>query len=981
MREHQRPPGPRCDRRGVFGSPLPLVTVTLVAMLFLVAGWTGLWTAAAGATSPGRSPLPGTVPAVPPESEVGSPLSAEQTVRVDVGLTVADPQGLASFVQQSSTPGGPGYREHLAPGQFASRFGPAPSSVAAVRSWLAGAGLTLGATSDDGLLVAASGPAPTVAAAFGTELRSVRLASGAEAYTDTIAPSVPSQVAGSVTGVVGLSNVTPWRSSLQRGAPSGTTGGAPATPSPGSRSLTPSAAAPEACAAGAGPGFPGGPVTFTEAAQAYGADALYAEGRSGVGIKVALYELEPFRPSDIAAFQECYGVHNPVRTITVDGGAGSGGGSGEAALDIEEVSALAPGATLLVYEGPNNTGTGPIDTLDRIATDDAAQVVSTSWGQCEPENTPTRGGNAPVEAEIFAEMAAQGQTVVAASGDRGSEDCWDATPSAIDTDTQLAVDDPSSQPDVTGVGGTVLPSLTPSAQTVWNDCQSAGTSCAKNPDAGATGGGVSAVWSMPAWQQGAGRGTVGPDSTGAPCSAPAGSYCRQVPDVAANADPGTGYPIFFDGGWLVVGGTSAGSPLWGALVALADQGCAATVGFANPVLYALGGSGSSAFTDVTSGNNDLTNTNGGLYPAGAGYDMSTGWGSPDGGPLVSGLQPAGGCPSVASLSSTGGPLSGGTVVTVNGAGLAGASAVDFTGTPATILSDTATAVTVLAPPAGFSAVVFVTVTTRNGTSAESDTARYTYGTPRTGLGYWEAAADGGVFAYGNAEFHGSMGGQHLNAPIVGLAATATDGGYWEVASDGGIFAFGKAGFHGSMGGQHLNAPIVGLSATATGGGYWEVAADGGVFAFGNAAFYGSMGGQHLNAPIVGLAATATGGGYWEVAADGGIFAFGNAQFSGSMGGTPLNRPVVGIAPTPHGRGYWEVASDGGIFAFGGSGFFGSMGGQPLNRPVVGIAAIPTGKGYWEVASDGGIFAFGGAGFYGSGGSLSLVAPVVAMAST
>ena len=121
-----------------------------------------------------------------------------------------------------------------------------------------------------------------------------------------------------------------------------------------------------------------------------------------------------------------------------------------------------------------------------------------------------------------------------------------------------------------------------------------------------------------------------------------------------------------------------------------------------------------------------------------------------------------------------------------------------------------------------------------------------------------------------------MGGQHLNAPVVGLAATPDGKGYWEVASDGGIFSFGDAAFAGSVGGQRLNEPVVGLAATPDGKGYWEVASDGGIFGYGDAGFFGSVGGQHLNAPVVGLAATPDGKGYWEVASDGGIFSFGDA---------------------------------------------------------------------------------------------------------
>jgi ribosomal protein L24E len=240
-------------------------------------------------------------------------------------------------------------------------------------------------------------------------------------------------------------------------------------------------------------------------------------------------------------------------------------------------------------------------------------------------------------------------------------------------------------------------------------------------------------------------------------------------------------------------------------------------------------------------------------------------------------------------------------------------------------------------------------------------------------GYWTVAADGGIFSYGAAQFHGSMGGQHLNAPVVGMATNGT--GYWLVAADGGIFAF-TAPFYGSMGGKPLNKPVVGMAPTATGTGYYEVASDGGVFAF-TAPFYGSMGGKPLNAPVVGIAVAATGTGYYEVASDGGVFAFGTAPFYGSLAGDGLdvvgimttttgydlityrgqvyayNSPsygstlshaitvtnIVGGAATAANGGYRLVGSDGGVFDFGDAQFFGSMGGQPLNAPMVGIASI------------------------------------------
>ena len=245
-------------------------------------------------------------------------------------------------------------------------------------------------------------------------------------------------------------------------------------------------------------------------------------------------------------------------------------------------------------------------------------------------------------------------------------------------------------------------------------------------------------------------------------------------------------------------------------------------------------------------------------------------------------------------------------------------------------------------------------------------------------GYWLVGADGGVFNFGDTEFHGSAGSLHLTASIVGMAATPDGGGYWLVASDGGVFSYGDAVFHGSTGGLRLNKPIVGMAATPDGGGYWIVASDGGVFSYGDAVFNGSTGGLRLNKPIVSMAAT-PGGGYWLVASDGGVFTYGDAVFHGSAGSLHLNAPIVAMAATP-GGGYWLVASDGGVFTYGDAMFHGSTGGLRLNKPVVGMAATPDGGGYWLVASDGGVFNYGDASFEGSTGSLHLNAPVVAAAS-
>jgi hypothetical protein len=207
-------------------------------------------------------------------------------------------------------------------------------------------------------------------------------------------------------------------------------------------------------------------------------------------------------------------------------------------------------------------------------------------------------------------------------------------------------------------------------------------------------------------------------------------------------------------------------------------------------------------------------------------------------------------------------------------------------------------------------------------------------------------------------------GADLNQPVVGIAGDATGNGFWVDAADGGVFAAGDAKFFGSTGGIRLNQPVVGMAGTPSGQGYWLAASDGGIFNYGDAKFFGSTGNVHLNKPIVGMAATPTGKGYWLVASDGGIFAFGDAKFFGSTGNVNLNKPVVGMAATPTGQGYWLVASDGGIFAYGDARFFGSTGGVTLAKPIVGMSPSPTSLGYYLVASDGGIFNYGDVPFEG-----------------
>ncbi|HET9731087.1 MAG TPA: hypothetical protein VFP54_00295 [Acidimicrobiales bacterium] len=248
--------------------------------------------------------------------------------------------------------------------------------------------------------------------------------------------------------------------------------------------------------------------------------------------------------------------------------------------------------------------------------------------------------------------------------------------------------------------------------------------------------------------------------------------------------------------------------------------------------------------------------------------------------------------------------------------------------------------------------------------------------------YRMVAADGGVFDFGQADFHGSAGNVRLNSPIVATASTGDQRGYYELAADGGVFTYGGAGFFGSAAGQKLGAPVVSMLVSPDNGGYLLFGADGATYGFGDVPSLppGSVP-ANLAAPVVGAAVGPSNNGngppgFYVAGADGGVFALNGAPFFGSMGGKHLAAPIVGIAATPDGFGYWLVASDGGVFAFGDANYFGSMGGKPLAAPVAGIATTPSGQGYWLVAKDGGVFSFGDAGFAGSMGSTHLNGSIV-----
>ena len=932
----------------------------------------GVGVGVAGASSPGRILLPQAAPNLPAGSIQFGAAPSGQVLDLDVVLAGQDPTGLAQTVAAVSTPGSPDYRHYLTAAQYAADYGPSAAEVAQVSSALRNEGLTVGTPEAGSTLLPVSGTASVVSAALGTPLESVQApGDSAPAIVNVASPAIPASLDGAVTAVVGLDGLVKEHSMLKQG-PSGTTAAPEAQPAPGSTGSTGApaiahAGTPQACA-GAQATAVAGTYTSSELASVFGLDQLFGQGRTGIGQSIAIVEFEQYASSDFAAFQQCYGLSNPIRNVLVDGGAGGApqGADGEAALDTELAAVNAPSASLVVYEAPNGDDAQTFDLFNRIASDDSSQVVTTSWGVCEAAMPVA---DRQTENGIFERMAVQGQSVIAASGDAGSEDCFQTNRS-----TGLAVDDPGSQPDVVSAGGTTMTSASAASQAVWNDCEGSTSSCALNSRLGAGGGGYSLEWPANPGQPAA----VGPDTT--PCGL---GTCRAVPDFSYPSDPlAGGVAAYWDGRWTAFGGTSVAAPTNAGLFVDTNQGCFFPLGRVGPALYAAQRANSGTFTDITQGNNDFTDSNLGQFSAGTGFDAASGLGTPVDQNLSLALQGADGCPSVAAVSPNVGPVSGAGAITIFGGGFGNATSVTFgSAGGGRIVAESATSISVVPPNVAVPTCVDVTVGNSQGISVQSAADRYGFGGDLDcGQGYRFVASDGGVFDFGAAGFYGSTGGMALNAPVVGMADTPSTGGYWLVASDGGIFDYGDAGFFGSMGGRHLNKPIVGMARTADGGGYWLVASDGGIFSFGDARFFGSTGGMTLNKPIVGMAATPDGGGYWLVASDGGIFSYGDARFYGSAGSLRLNSPVVGMAATPDGGGYWLVASDGGIFTYGSATFYGSAGSLHLNQPVVGMAASPDSQGYWLVAGDGGIFAYGNTPFYGSTGGIRLNKPIVGMSS-
>ena len=677
-----------------------LVAILTAAGSLSAAAAASASTGAAASTAKSMAHIPGSY--LPIDATKTGQMSASR-MSVEVVLQPGDAKGLSSLLDSLYTKGSADYGHWLAAGQFDARFAPSRATVQAMTSYLQGKGLSVQRT-DTPFLLRAVGSSTQVDAAFATTINNYRNAQGKKFFSNDSTASVPDSLASSVLGVVGLTNtvrlkpavqLTPARST----GPTAKAGGEPSCEIPYPTTLAQLQAIP---VNGPFNGYGGGPgcsgLTPSQTNSIYNAPHAGPSAR-GAGADVAVFELSAYNHSDITHWaQTFYGssYHPRLVNINVDGGPLAPntsqcpvgdtcvygyGGDIEVEADIEQDLTIAPDTNnVLVYNAPNDfTGQTELDEYATIANQDIADSVSSSWGECEPD-----AGVAYAQAEnvLFEQMAAQGQSMFASSGDTGAFECIrDGTFSDW---APLEALDPASQPWVTSTGGTSFTSFDPGdnpdpsyprgTEAVWNTiniCSGNNSSTATDTgiidcgNYGAGGGGHSVFWPMPNYQRG--PGVINPYTVygSSNCSlASAGQACREEPDISANADPLTGYAEYCTGssyvspnnpvgipyasacfgttptpgapGWFHIGGTSLSAPLFGALFSDRDAFEGHRVGNANYVLYALFDNPNTRAADFHDILGLPLENNNGFYPVTRNFDEATGIGSPNFTGLITG---------------------------------------------------------------------------------------------------------------------------------------------------------------------------------------------------------------------------------------------------------------------------------------------------------------------------------------------------------
>ena len=510
----------------------------------------------------------------------GTPVSSSEPVRISVLVRRRQPPPVSALPSAERSP-------HFTRAEFARLYGADPADLDRVATTLEGYGLRVVERHAGRRTIVVEGTSAQASAAFNVSL--AHYTAGDDVYRGHEGPvHVPVDIANLVDGVFGLDAHPVARPFVRR-----------ATPAVASN-------AGDAVAAD----IPSGAIQTAKVAEAYS----FPPNTSGTGQAIGILEFGGgFLDTDVTDHFNAIKVKAPtVVTVSVDKAANSPSSGAataaddENALDLQVAGACAPGATIVMYFAPN-TNAGWVDAITTAAQDstNAPSVLSISWGASEDAwDLMTRSA---VE-QALSDAAAMAVTVCIASGDRG------ASGLPKDSVDELAhVDFPASAPHALACGGTRLDFKDGKpVQRVWNH------------DDAATGGGISDVFGVPFYQVGV--------ALPSPVNHGAGAG-RGVPDVASNADPDTGFIVRVHGKDIAIGGTSAAAPLWAALIARLNEALRGPVGFVNPALYRLLGSGSAAFTDITNGNNDVGHDSGG-YRAGAGWDPCTGLGTPIGTALL-----------------------------------------------------------------------------------------------------------------------------------------------------------------------------------------------------------------------------------------------------------------------------------------------------------------------------------------------------------
>jgi subtilase family serine protease len=632
---------------------------------FALLGATIAITAAApGAVAAGRgAPAAGPVaraagrgaPAAGPvarAARVGS-APAQQPLTLDLPLRT-DAAGLARFAAAVSNPSSPEYGLYEPVTMLSRRFGATPAQRRQVVAYLRSVGATDASIDVTGQFADATMSVATAARVFGTGLASFRVdtASGERRFVaPTATVHVPAALAGAVTGVIGL-DTEPFqqpqpaplpatepptaapaglRGLLARWSSGSAFGSTAATDTNLGSGYSPRTGTPAGC-----PQALAQPNGFTpnQYRQAY--DIGVNPAVTGRGERVAVIEIDGFKPSDIATFASCFGLPTGRVKVFHVGVRHNLKPSFETTLDLEMLLASAPGVYSRGVDVYQTQPTGSVVlralTAPLRRPTDRPDVISASLGICEPGLLMTfKVGRAGADAfnRALEVAAADGVSVVSSAGDSGSTACPNPRSPTGTPFRAAAVSFPASSPWVTGVGGTNVALTAGNAirrQVVWNNSPAL-------PDA--SGGGYSQLFRRPSYQRGFTH-----------------SRHRVVPDVSMLADPYPGYLIycsarpgcvnrFDDDPWTSFGGTSAGAPLLAGSFALVDAELRThgypNLGFANPLLYKIARSKLRhiVFRDVRIGSNDVFAGRGvGCCSATRGFDPASGLGSVNIGALM-----------------------------------------------------------------------------------------------------------------------------------------------------------------------------------------------------------------------------------------------------------------------------------------------------------------------------------------------------------